>query len=80
MVVGTLALVYTALTVSASANTQSDTLNAILLFYGEQLRGEVRLALMRGRRSDPRRLGSITLFAREVLHSVQEPPSKSMIL
>lgn len=40
VIVGTLALVYTALTVSASANTQSDTLNAILLFYGEHLRGE----------------------------------------
>ena len=40
VVIGTLALVYTALTVSASANTQSDALNAILLFYGEQLRGE----------------------------------------
>jgi hypothetical protein len=40
VIVGTLALVYTALTVSASANTQSDTLDAILLFYGEQLRGE----------------------------------------
>lgn len=37
VIVGTLALVYTALTVSASANTQSDTLNAIVLFYGEQL-------------------------------------------